>query len=119
EWVESEGAGDGRIALVADDCESLPHEVAPALSRILRHGRETGVHGLFAGQPSDLCRLYEDWIRYLRTRRTGVLLAPGPADADLFDLRLPSVPVARLPGRGYLVDGPDLVPIQVALASAG
>ena len=119
EWVESEAGAAGRIAVVADDCESLPHEAAPALSRILRRGRETGVHGLFAGQPSDLCRLYEDWVRYLRSRRTGVLLAPDAADADLFDLRLPSVPVARLPGRGYLVDGPDLVPIQVALAPAG
>ncbi|MGH2687191.1 MAG: hypothetical protein ACRDKW_00065, partial [Actinomycetota bacterium] len=119
DWVESEAGAGGRIALVADDCESLPQEVAPALSRILRRGRETGVHGLFAGQPSDLCRLYEDWVRYLRSRRTGVLLGPDPADADLFDLRLPTVQVARIPGRGYLVDGPDLVPLQVALTTAG
>jgi S-DNA-T family DNA segregation ATPase FtsK/SpoIIIE len=114
--LESE-AGPG-IVLVADDCESLPQEAAPALSRVLRRGRETGVHGLFAGRPSDLCHLYEDWVRYLRSQRTGVLLAPDPADADLFDLRLPSVPVARLPGRGYLVDGHNLVPLQVAVPSA-
>jgi S-DNA-T family DNA segregation ATPase FtsK/SpoIIIE len=115
-WMDAEPAP---IVLVADDCEALPQEASPSLSRVLRRARETGVHGLFAGRPADLCRLYEDWVRFLRSQRSGILLAPDAADADLFDLRLPAFPVPRLPGRGYLVAGHDLVPLQVALAASG
>jgi S-DNA-T family DNA segregation ATPase FtsK/SpoIIIE len=113
-WVESEGTP---LVLVADDCECLPPEAAGSLNRVLRRARETGVHGLFAGRPADLTRLYEDWVRYLRSQRSGVLLAPDAADADLFDTRLPSLPMPRRPGRGYVVSGHDLIPLQIALPS--
>lgn len=108
----------GRAVLVADDCEALPQEVSPGLNALLRAAWDAGLKGIFAGRTSDLLRMYDDWMRYLRSLQSGILLTPEPPDGDLFEIRLPAVPMPRLPGRGYLVQGGTLVTVQVALPKA-
>jgi S-DNA-T family DNA segregation ATPase FtsK/SpoIIIE len=105
------------LVLLADDCESLTPEAAGPLEAILRRARESGLRALLAGRTDDLLRTYDGWLRYLRSLSCGLLLAPEAHDGDLFDLRLPPIPVARMPGRGYLIRGREVLTVQIALAS--
>ncbi|HYR62824.1 MAG TPA: hypothetical protein VET24_09380 [Actinomycetota bacterium] len=104
--------------LVIDDCEALPPESAFALNDALRSSRTGGLRALVAGRTADLLRLYDDWARYLRSLRCGILLNPEEADGELFDVALPRRLPPRVPGRGYLVRGRKLDAVQVALPPA-
>jgi S-DNA-T family DNA segregation ATPase FtsK/SpoIIIE len=104
-----------RTFLLVDDSEALPEEAGPLLHRLLRTGSDAGLHALVAGRSADLARMYEDWVRYLRSLRCGVLLNPHPADGELFDLRLPQPSGSQVPGRGYLVRGRCIDALQIAL----
>jgi DNA segregation ATPase FtsK/SpoIIIE, S-DNA-T family len=50
----------------------------------------------------------------VRAGRTGLLLCPGPGDADLLGIRLPRTPLPHRPGSGWLVAGPAVQRVQVA-----
>ncbi len=119
-WAD-EGKELRSVVLVADDCESLVPETVGPLETILRKARESGLRGLFAGRTEDLLRAYDNWLRYLRSLSCGILLAPEGHDGELFELRLPPPggrpPIARTPGRGYLILGREALALQVALCS--
>jgi S-DNA-T family DNA segregation ATPase FtsK/SpoIIIE len=50
----------------------------------------------------------------LRRSRSGLLLRPGPAEADLLGVRLPRTPVPVRPGSGWLVAAGIPARVQVA-----
>jgi S-DNA-T family DNA segregation ATPase FtsK/SpoIIIE len=100
-------AAEGRLALVIDDAEMLlDNPVSGRLDRIVRAAADRDGLVILAGTTSDLVRRFSGWIFDARQARTGIILQPaGPADGDVFDLRLPRS-TGSLPqpaGRGILV----------------
>jgi S-DNA-T family DNA segregation ATPase FtsK/SpoIIIE len=104
---------DGRPGVVVADDVGAPAEWA-ALSALATVGARTGVVLLAAGSPGQVSGHYQGPIAALRRARTGLLLCPGPGDADLLGVRLPRLPQPVRPGSGWLVAGAVLDRVQVA-----
>ncbi|WP_164704622.1 FtsK/SpoIIIE domain-containing protein [Blastococcus litoris] len=115
-WID---ALEGRPGVVVADDLGNPAD-APALTCI-PVGSSSRVALLAAAHAGQLSTHYQGPVAALRRNRTGVLLCPGPGDADLLGVRLPRTPVPQRPGSGWLVAGGTLQRVQVARreASAG
>ncbi len=109
-WLE--GLGDRRGVVFADDLGAPAG--APALTRIPSWSSSDGVALVAAAHAGQLSAHYQGPVAALRRNRTGLLLSPGPGDADLFGIRLPRTPLPQRPGSGWLVTGAALQRVQVA-----
>jgi S-DNA-T family DNA segregation ATPase FtsK/SpoIIIE len=69
---------------------------------------------VFAGTAAELSAAFRGPVPALRRRRSGLLLSPGPGDADLLGIRLPRTPVPTRPGSGWLVVAGSAQRVQVA-----
>jgi S-DNA-T family DNA segregation ATPase FtsK/SpoIIIE len=67
-----------------------------------------------ASTAGQLSAHYQGPVAALRRSRSGLLLCPGPGDADLLGIRLPRTPVPTRPGSGWWVDGGVARRVQVA-----
>jgi DNA segregation ATPase FtsK/SpoIIIE, S-DNA-T family len=103
----------GRPGVVLVDDAGSPADV-PALTRIPAVGRSSGVALVAAAQAGQLSAHYQGPVAVLRRNRAGLLLCPGPGDADALAVRLPRTPVPQRPGSGWLVTGASLQRVQVA-----
>jgi S-DNA-T family DNA segregation ATPase FtsK/SpoIIIE len=108
-WIAGLGAAAG--VLVVDDLGAPAEE--PAISR-LGAAQAGSVALLAVASPGCLPSHYQGPIAALRRSRSGLLLCPGPGDADLMGVRLPRTPVPVRPGSGWLVTGGAAERIQVA-----
>ncbi|MGY1604164.1 FtsK/SpoIIIE domain-containing protein [Geodermatophilus sp. SYSU D00815] len=99
-------------AVVVDDVATFGD--APLLTTLPGAGATGRVVVLAAGQAADLGRHYQGPLADLRRSRSGLLLTPGPGDADLLGIRLPRVPVPARPGSGWLVVAGTPQRVQVA-----
>ncbi|SDF41860.1 DNA segregation ATPase FtsK/SpoIIIE, S-DNA-T family [Blastococcus aurantiacus] len=105
-WAE--GLRGRRGILLADDLgPSAEYSGIAALPR-------TGIVLLAAGSSGQLTGHYQGPVAALRRARTGLLLRPGPADAETVGIRLPRLPVAARPGSGWLVTDGAAQRVQVA-----
>jgi S-DNA-T family DNA segregation ATPase FtsK/SpoIIIE len=109
-WVAER---DGRPGVVVADEVGAPAEWA-ALATLPALGARTGIALLAASSPGALSGHYQGPIAALRRSRTGLLLCPGPGDADLLGVRLPRLPLPLRPGSGWLVTGHGVDRVQVA-----
>ena len=112
--------GDSGAVIVVDDAEMLADSSdAYELERLARRARDGGIAFVAAGLGEDLVQQrYRGWIAALRRERAGLLLNPsGPADGDLFEIKLPRAPHAGPPGRGLLVRQGKTMPIQVPMVN--
>ncbi|MGY1794186.1 FtsK/SpoIIIE domain-containing protein [Geodermatophilus sp. SYSU D00525] len=71
---------------------------------------------LAAGTAGELSPAFRGPVAELRRGRSGLLLCPGPGDADLLGTRLPRTPVPVRPGSGWLVTAGVPQRVQVARA---
>jgi DNA segregation ATPase FtsK/SpoIIIE, S-DNA-T family len=110
EWL-AEHAGRPAAVLV-DDIGPLAE--SPLLPRLPVPGAGTGPVPVVAGTAAELARCFTGPVAVLRRGRTGLLLCPGPGDADLLGIRLPRTPVAARPGSGWLVISGAATRVQVA-----
>jgi S-DNA-T family DNA segregation ATPase FtsK/SpoIIIE len=110
EWL---GGLGGRPGVVIADDLAAPAD-APALARIQVAGAHGGVALIAAAHAGQLSAHYQGPVAALRRGRTGLLLCPGPGDADLLGIRLPRTPLAHRPGSGWLVTGSAVQRVQVA-----
>jgi S-DNA-T family DNA segregation ATPase FtsK/SpoIIIE len=99
-------------AVIADDV-GAPAESA-ALSALPALGGRTGVTLLAAGTAGQFAGHYQGPVAQLRRARAGLLLCPGPGDADLLGIRLPRTPLPLRPGYGWLSSGAGVDRVQVA-----
>ena len=111
-WADALGEAPGVV--LADDLGS-PVEFA-ALTALVRPGR---IAVIAAAQPAQLAAHFQGPVAALRRARTGLLLCPGPGDADVLGVRLPRTPVPVRPGSGWLVTGGVVERVQVARRHAG
>jgi S-DNA-T family DNA segregation ATPase FtsK/SpoIIIE len=98
-------------ALVADDvgpAADWPVLAAPTA------GHPASVAVLAAGTAADLAGHFQGPLAALRRSRSGLLLRPGPAEADLLGVRLPRTSVPVRPGSGWLVAAGIPARVQVA-----
>ena len=107
--------------MVVDDAELLlDNPVSTRLDRIVRSAGDRGGLVIIAATTTDLSRRFSGWLFDARQSRTGILLAPaGPADGEVFDVRLPRSLGAGPPpppGRGLLVVRGEWTPAQVILS---
>jgi S-DNA-T family DNA segregation ATPase FtsK/SpoIIIE len=109
-WIAGLGAAAG--VLVVDDLGAPAEE--PAISRLGTTRAGASVALLAAASPGCLPGHYQGPIAALRRSRSGLLLCPGPGDADVMGIRLPRTPVPVRPGSGWLVIGGAPERIQVA-----
>ena len=109
-WI---GELDDRPGVVVADDVGTPAE-SPALARLPALGLRGGVALLAAAAPGSLAAHYQGPVAALRRSRTGLLLCPGPGDADALGIRLPRTPLPVRPGSGWLVTGGGLERVQVA-----
>jgi S-DNA-T family DNA segregation ATPase FtsK/SpoIIIE len=104
---------DGRPGVVVADDMGAPLEWA-ALGALPTVGARSGVVLLAAASPGQFSGHYQGPVAALRRTRTGLLLCPGPGDADLLGVRLPRLPLPVRPGSGWLVAGAVMDRVQVA-----
>ena len=112
------------VTLLIDDTELFTDTAAGERLSALIHRAPPGLDVVATGRIDDPGLTYRGIAAEITRARTGVLLQPGPGDADLFGLRLAYRRLLGPPGRGFLV-APDLamdwagsgaVPVQLALA---
>lgn len=109
---------DGPVLLVVVDDAVELEDVLGAdddLEALLAAGRDGAVRVIAAIESAQL-RHYSPWLKTLRRQGCAVHLEPSVDDGDVFGVAYPrSLQRApRLPGRGVLVDGGQVVPVQVA-----
>ncbi len=105
-------------ALVLDDAAGLtdsPVLAAAGAGDLAGHD----VTVLAAGTAGELSGVFRGPVADLRRSRSGLLLCPGPGDADLLGIRLPRTPVPVRPGSGWLVTAGVAQRVQVARHPAG
>ncbi|TFV81256.1 FHA domain-containing protein [Blastococcus sp. CT_GayMR20] len=107
---------DGRPGVVIADDVGAPADI-PVLALLAARGAGSRAVLLAAGDPGQLAAHYQGPVAALRRGRSGLLLCPGPGDADLVGVRLPRTPIPVRPGSGWLVDGPSVTRVQVARRS--
>jgi S-DNA-T family DNA segregation ATPase FtsK/SpoIIIE len=87
---------------------------APVLTSLPKLGSAGGVAILSATSAADLSTWFQGPVAALRRARSGLLLCPGPGDADVLGVRLPRTPVPARPGSGWLVQMGSPERVQVA-----
>jgi S-DNA-T family DNA segregation ATPase FtsK/SpoIIIE len=110
EWVAEL---DGNPGVVVADDVGTPLE-STALGALPPLGLRSGLVLIATAAPGQLSGHYQGPIAALRRARTGLLLCPGPGDADLLGVRLPRLPLPVRPGSGWLVAGSVMDRVQVA-----
>jgi S-DNA-T family DNA segregation ATPase FtsK/SpoIIIE len=110
EWISRLGDRPGLV--VADDL-GAPAD-APALAGLPGPGEAAGVVLVAASSAGQLSAHYQGPVAALRRSRTGLLLCPGPGEADLLGIRLPRTPLPYRPGSGWLATAESLRRVQVA-----
>ena len=104
------GGLGGRPGVVVADDVGTPAECAGA-RRAPGTGRAAAGWPCWPPARPASCRLTtRGRSAALRRARTGLLLCPGPGDADLLGVRLPRTPLPVRPGRGWLVTGTGMRP---------
>ncbi|SOD93646.1 FtsK/SpoIIIE domain-containing protein [Blastococcus haudaquaticus] len=101
----------GRRGVVVADDVGAPAQ-APAL--LLPALGSAGLPLIAAAHAGQLSSHYQGPVAVLRRGRSGLLLCPGPGDAEVLGVRLPRTPVPQRPGSGWLVSGTALQRVQVA-----
>ncbi|KPM53334.1 cell division protein FtsK [Frankia sp. R43] len=114
-YGEAAPAGSQTVFLV-DDVESVTGTpLGEELAALLRDDRADESRLVAAGTTEDLVNQFRGLVVDARRSRCGVLLTPtGPADGDLFGVRLPRALCGPgPPGRGLLIRRGEITPIQV------
>ncbi|SFL66680.1 FtsK/SpoIIIE domain-containing protein [Geodermatophilus ruber] len=113
-WLAARAGGPAVV--VADDHGALTE--SPVLTAGSAGEPPDDLLFLVAGTAAELAGAYRGPVSALRRRRSGLLLCPGPVDADLLGIRLPRTPVPTRPGSGWLVTGGVPQRVQVARRQA-
>jgi len=114
-----QGQGQGPVTVVLDDLDALGL-AAPAAVEALHAalGELPALRVVASSATSTAAGAFRGLVAELRNRRRGLVLDPaaqGSAEVFGADLAWHVDPQARVPGRGVLVDGSTVVPLQVAV----
>ncbi len=104
----------GPQLILVDDADDLA-DPSGVLVRLFRE-RRPNIRIVGAGRADALRAMYGHWTQELRRSRQGIALRPQPeVDGELWHATLPRTPpLARMPGRGYLISDGSVELVQVA-----
>jgi S-DNA-T family DNA segregation ATPase FtsK/SpoIIIE len=103
------------LLLIDDLTELIDPPLDAALERLLTMPRDVAYLFAAVGEASALRQAYSGCLSQLRKARTGILLMPDVAtDGDVFNLTLPRTHTSPHQGRGFVITGSDITPIQLA-----
>jgi S-DNA-T family DNA segregation ATPase FtsK/SpoIIIE len=107
----------GPLVVLVDDVHTMTDtSVDPVLTEVLR--ADDGSRAVVAAGGSDeLGVMFRGLSMAVRASRCGLLLQPGAADGDLLGVRVPRMTSTRVPGRGLLVVGGQITPVQTAIGA--
>ncbi|MFD9885096.1 FtsK/SpoIIIE domain-containing protein [Streptomyces alboflavus] len=108
---------DGKYAVVADDADMLyDGSLDRPLEEVAQNGRDGGIAVVAAGATDTLSSQYRGFVVEARRSRQGLILAPQSAsDGELFNVRVPTGSGGGPTGRGILVRGGQMMPVQAIL----
>ncbi|MFD0417424.1 FtsK/SpoIIIE domain-containing protein [Streptomyces sp. NPDC127108] len=108
---------DGKYAVVADDADMLyDGPLDRPLEEVAQNGRDGGIAVIAAGATDTLSSQYRGFVVEARRSRQGLILAPQSAsDGELFNVRVPTGSGGGPTGRGILVRGGQMMPVQAIL----
>ncbi|WP_147261923.1 FtsK/SpoIIIE domain-containing protein [Blastococcus sp. TF02A-26] len=112
-WADWVDRLDGQPGVVVVDDHPLL-AATPVVTALCTEPPATVVP-LLAGTAAELAGVFRGPVAALRRRRSGLLLCPGPGDADVLGVRLPRTPLPVRPGSGWLVEAGSAQRVQVAL----
>jgi S-DNA-T family DNA segregation ATPase FtsK/SpoIIIE len=109
--------GVERHVVLVDDAELLlDTPLDDRLGRVVRAARDADQAVVAAGTTGDLASQYRGFVVDVRRSRSGLLLSPqSQGDGDLLGVRLPRNMAPGPLGRGLLVLGGAVTPVQAAL----
>jgi S-DNA-T family DNA segregation ATPase FtsK/SpoIIIE len=107
-----------RYAVVVDDAELVyDTPLDEALEEVVKSGVDGG-HGVIAAGTADVIGgQYRGFLVEARRSRSGLILAPTGQEGDMFGVRLSRNAGGGPPGRGLLVLGGTVLPVQAVLPS--
>jgi hypothetical protein len=102
------------LLLVDDLPELLDPALDDAIERLVNLQREAAFALVVSSGPADLRQAYSGCLSHIRKARKGILLTPDlVVDGDIFNVTLSRTHIPSSVGRGYLVDGPEAVFLQL------
>jgi S-DNA-T family DNA segregation ATPase FtsK/SpoIIIE len=106
------------LVVLVDDVHTMTDSaIEPVLTDLLRS--DDGTRAVVAAGGSDeLGVTFRGLSMAVRAARSGLLLQPGAADGDLLGVRIPRMTSTRVPGRGLLVVGGQITPVQTAICES-
>lgn len=114
-WTETLDGLPG--VLLADDLGAAAEY--SGLAALQPTGARSRIVLLAAGSAGQVTTHYQGPVAALRRARTGLLLCPGPADAEALGIRLPRLRLPVRPGSGWLVRDGVAQRVQVARVPGG
>jgi S-DNA-T family DNA segregation ATPase FtsK/SpoIIIE len=99
--------------------EFFESDLSSSLDQLVAQGQARGARVLIAADAHTASRAYDAWVLGLIRSRRALFLMPddGSGDAEVLGIRLPSTDSRPMPGRGYLLLGPNAPQlVQVARA---
>ncbi|NUS11681.1 MAG: cell division protein FtsK [Streptomyces sp.] len=113
ELTDMAGPGGAYVVLVDDGELVYDTPLDAALEAVIKSGMD-GEHALIAaGSADQMGSQYRGFLVEARRSRNGLLLSPqGASEGDLFNVRLPRDAGGGPTGRGLLVRGGDVMPVQ-------
>jgi len=118
EAVRDAAAASPLVVLVDDVHTMTDAPIGDVLTEIL--AADDGRRAVVASGGSDeLSITFRGLPMAVRASRAGLLLQPRGPDGDLLGARIPRMTSSRLPGRGLLVLGGEITPVQTALTNPG
>ncbi|MCY4175440.1 MAG: FtsK/SpoIIIE domain-containing protein [Acidimicrobiaceae bacterium] len=110
--IDDEDDGSARRLLLADDAERISDPAGLLAGVVSGAGR---VHLVASTTAERLRGCYGTWLHEMRACRTGVLLRPGPLDADLLGASAPArLAAPAVPGRCLVVADGAAAVMQIA-----
>jgi S-DNA-T family DNA segregation ATPase FtsK/SpoIIIE len=113
--------GGSAVVLIDDVHTMIDAPIGAVLTEVLQ--ADDGQRAVIgAGGSDELGLAFRGLPMAIRASRSGLLLQPSATDGDLLGVRIPRMASSQLPGRGLLVVGGQIVPVQAAigeLESAG
>jgi S-DNA-T family DNA segregation ATPase FtsK/SpoIIIE len=105
----------GPIVVLVDDVHTMTDAPVGEVLTATLHADDGQRAVVVSGGSDELGMAFRGLSMAVRASRAGLLLQPAAADGDLLSVRIPRMTSNPLPGRGLLVIGGEITPVQTAM----
>jgi S-DNA-T family DNA segregation ATPase FtsK/SpoIIIE len=105
----------GPVVVLVDDVHTMTDAPVGEVLTAALHADNGQRAVVVSGGSDELGMAFRGLPMAIRASRAGLLLKPAAADGDLLGVRIPRMTSSPLPGRGLLVIGGEITPVQTAI----